>query len=84
LTNDGQPFSRQDDCSKQRADFVKFAADYKEKPNTTGVLITFMGDGMPAFMALLAKEMEPIVPQGQGMKHEKKSLETTEETAACR
>ncbi len=51
---------RQDDCNKQMADFVKFANDYKENPNTPGVLITFMGDGMPAFMASLSKELEPL------------------------
>jgi outer membrane protein OmpA-like peptidoglycan-associated protein len=51
---------RQDDCGKQMADFVKFANDYKQNPNTPGVLITFMGDGMPAFMASLTKELEPL------------------------
>lgn len=47
------------------ADFVKFAQDYKTNPNTTAVLITFMGDGMPAFMTSLAKEMEPLGPEYQ-------------------
>src|SRR4051812_22201082 len=42
-------YIRQDDCNKQMADFVKFAQDYKSNPNTPAVLITFMGDGMPAF-----------------------------------
>lgn len=53
-------YIRQDDCNKQMADLVKFANDYKTNPNATGVLITFMGDGMPAFMTSLAKELEPL------------------------
>lgn len=58
-------YIRQDDCNKQMADFVKFANDYKSNPNTPGVLITFMGDGMPAFMTSLAKELEPLGPEYQ-------------------
>ncbi|HTI12431.1 MAG TPA: OmpA family protein [Puia sp.] len=53
-------YLRQDDCNKQMADLVKFAGEYKTNPNTSGVLITFMGDGMPAFMTSLAKELEPL------------------------
>ncbi|THU37117.1 OmpA family protein [Niastella caeni] len=53
-------YVRQDDCNKQMADLVKFANDYKNNPNAPGVLITFMGDGMPAFMTSLAKELEPL------------------------
>jgi OmpA-OmpF porin, OOP family len=58
-------YIRQDDCNKQMADLVKFANNYKSNPNTPGVLITFMGDGMPAFMTSLAKEMEPLGPEFQ-------------------
>ncbi len=58
-------YIRQDDCNKQMADFVKFAQDYKSNPNATAVLITFMGDGMPAFMTSLAKELEPLGPEYQ-------------------
>ena len=53
-------YVRQDDCNKQMADLVKFAQDYKKDPNTPGVLITFMGDGMPAFMTSLSKELEAL------------------------
>jgi OOP family OmpA-OmpF porin len=53
-------YMRQDDCNKQMADLVKFAQEYKKDPNTPGVLITFMGDGMPAFMTSLSKELEPL------------------------
>ncbi len=53
-------YVRQDDCNRQMADLVKFASDFKSNPNTPGVLITFMGDGMPAFMTSLAKELEPL------------------------
>jgi outer membrane protein OmpA-like peptidoglycan-associated protein len=53
-------YLRQDDCTKQMADLVKFARDLKSNPNTPGVLISFMGDGMPAYMTALAKELEPL------------------------
>src|SRR5215467_8106809 len=53
-------YQRQDDCNKQMADLVKFAGEYKTNPNRPGVLITFMGDGMPAFMPSLSKELEPL------------------------
>lgn len=58
-------YVRQDDCNRQMADLVKFANDYKSNPNTPGVLITFMGDGMPAFMTSLSKELEPLGPEYQ-------------------
>ncbi|MDI3318392.1 OmpA family protein [Pinibacter soli] len=58
-------YVRQDDCNKQMADLVKFANDYKNNPNANGILITFMGDGMPAFMTSLAKELEPLGPEYQ-------------------
>ncbi len=58
-------YIRQDDCSKQMADLVKFAGMYKTNPNTPSVLITFMGDGMPAFMTALSKELEPLGPEYQ-------------------
>ena len=53
-------YVRQDDCGKQMADLVKFANDYKNNPTAGAVLITFMGDGMPAFMTGLSKELEPL------------------------
>lgn len=58
-------YVRQDDCNKQMADLVKFAGEYKRNPNAAGVLITFMGDGMPAFMTSLSKELEPLGPEYQ-------------------
>src|SRR5215213_8570529 len=58
-------YIRQDDCNKQMADLVKFASDYKSNPNTPGVLITFMGDGMPAFMTSLSKELDALGPEYQ-------------------
>jgi len=51
---------RQDDCNKSIADIVKFAQDYKNNPNIPGVFASYMGDGMPAFFAGLAKELEPL------------------------
>jgi OOP family OmpA-OmpF porin len=56
---------RQDDCFKSLADMVKFAQEYKANPSTTGVFASFMGDGMPAFFASLAKELEPLGPEFQ-------------------
>ncbi len=58
-------YLRQDDCGKQTADLVKFAQEYKQNPNAPAVLITLMGDGMPAFMTSLAKELEPLGPEYQ-------------------
>ena len=56
---------RQDDCNKSIADIVKFAQSYKADPNTTGVFASYMGDGMPAFFAMLSKELEPLGPDYQ-------------------
>ena len=56
---------RQDDCNKSIADIVKFAQSYKSDPNTPGVFASYMGDGMPAFFAALAKELEPLGPEYQ-------------------
>jgi len=53
-------YVRQDDCNKQMADLVKFASEYKTNVNAPAVFITFMGDGMPAFMTSLSKELEPL------------------------
>ena len=58
-------YIRQDDCNKQMADLVKFGQDYKNNPNAPSVLVTFMGDGMPAFMTSLAKSLEPLGPEYQ-------------------
>lgn len=58
-------YVRQDDCNKQMADLVKFAGEYKNNPNEPGVLVSFMGDGMPAFMTSLSKELEPLGPEYQ-------------------
>jgi len=58
-------YLRQDDCNKQMADLVKFANDYKNNPNSAAVLITFMGDGMPAFMTSLSKELDALGPEYQ-------------------
>lgn len=56
---------RQDDCFKSMADIVKFAQDYKNNPEASGVFASFMGDGMPAFFAALSKELEPLGPEYQ-------------------
>jgi OOP family OmpA-OmpF porin len=53
-------YIRQDDCNKQMADLVKFAGQYKTNPSAPAVLVSFMGDGMPAFMTSLSKELEPL------------------------
>ena len=58
-------YVRQDDCNKQMADLVKFAGEFKTNPNAPGVLVSFMGDGMPAFMTALSKELEPLGPEYQ-------------------
>ena len=55
-------YIRQDDCNKQMADLVKFAGGYKTNPNSPyhiGMSL-LAGDGMPAFMTALSKELEPL------------------------
>ena len=56
---------RQDDCNKSMADIVKFAQEYKKNPETPAVFASYMGDGMPACMAALCKELEPLGPEYQ-------------------
>ncbi|MBD2770165.1 OmpA family protein [Hymenobacter sp. BT664] len=43
---------RQDDVSKMQADLVKNALDLQQNPNTPGLLVSIMGDGLPAFSAV--------------------------------
>ena len=43
---------RQDDVSKMQADLVKNALDLQSNPNTPGLIVSIMGDGLPAFSAV--------------------------------
>ncbi|RZK31473.1 MAG: hypothetical protein EOO57_16290, partial [Hymenobacter sp.] len=43
---------RQDDVSKMQADLVKNALDLQASPNTPGLIVSIMGDGLPAFSAV--------------------------------
>ncbi|TDN36512.1 hypothetical protein A8B98_09180 [Hymenobacter sp. UV11] len=43
---------RQDDVSKMQADLVKNALDLQANPNTPGLIVSIMGDGLPAFSAM--------------------------------
>ncbi|MBC6989964.1 OmpA family protein [Hymenobacter sp. BT491] len=43
---------RQDDVSKMQADLVKNALDLKNNPETPGLIVSIMGDGLPAFSAV--------------------------------
>ena len=63
--------TRQDDCNKTCADLIAFAKAYKADPNTPGLIVTFMGDGMPGFeaglypeLAKLGADYEPVVIPG--------------------
>lgn len=58
---------RQDDCNKSIGDMVKFASDYKSNPNTPGLVLSLMGDGMPGFFSSLAKELAPLGPEYQAV-----------------
>ncbi len=51
---------RQDDCGKSCADLVAFAKDLKDGKTNDGVFITFMGDGMSAYMTNLSNELKPL------------------------
>ena len=43
---------RQDDTSKMQADLVKNALDLQSNPATPGLIVSIMGDGLPAFAAV--------------------------------
>ncbi|SNR29559.1 OmpA family protein [Hymenobacter mucosus] len=43
---------RQDDVAKMQADLVKNALDLQQNPDTPGLLVSIMGDGLPAFSAV--------------------------------
>ena len=43
---------RQDDVSKMQADLVKNALDLQGNPATPGLVVSIMGDGLPAFSAV--------------------------------
>ena len=46
---------RQDDVSKMQADLVKNALDLQNKPETPGLIVSIMGDGLPGFSAVQAE-----------------------------
>jgi outer membrane protein OmpA-like peptidoglycan-associated protein len=56
---------RQDDCFKSCADLVAFTKQYKEKPETPAVFITFMGSGIPAYISGISKQVEDLGPEYQ-------------------
>ena len=46
---------RQDDVSKMQADLVKNALDLQSNPATPGLVVSIMGDGLPAFSTVQAQ-----------------------------
>ncbi|TGE28589.1 OmpA family protein [Hymenobacter metallicola] len=46
---------RQDDVAKMQADLVKNALDMQNNPDTPGLIVSIMGDGLPAFSAVQAQ-----------------------------
>ncbi|TGE04910.1 OmpA family protein [Hymenobacter fodinae] len=46
---------RQDDVAKMQADLVKNALDLQNNPTTPGLVVSIMGDGLPAFSAVQAQ-----------------------------
>jgi OOP family OmpA-OmpF porin len=46
---------RQDDVAKMQADLVKNALDLQSNPATPGLIVSIMGDGLPAFSAVQAE-----------------------------
>jgi len=46
---------RQDDVAKMQADLVKNALDLQTNPETPGLIVSIMGDGLPAFSAVQAQ-----------------------------
>lgn len=50
---------RQDDCFVTIAEFIKNSEQLKENPNTIPLIMSFMGDGVPGFSAML-KDLHAI------------------------
>lgn len=46
---------RQDDVAKMQADLVKNALDLQQNPATPGLIVSIMGDGLPAFSVVQAQ-----------------------------
>jgi OOP family OmpA-OmpF porin len=46
---------RQDDVAKMQADLVKNALDLQQNPETPGLIVSIMGDGLPAFSVVQAQ-----------------------------
>ncbi|TPG71771.1 OmpA family protein [Hymenobacter nivis] len=47
--------NRQDDVAKMQADLVKNALDLQSNPQAPGLVVSIMGDGLPAFSAVQAQ-----------------------------
>ncbi len=45
---------RQDDTSKMQEDLVKNAVELQNNPNASGLIVSIMGDGLPAFSSVQA------------------------------
>lgn len=57
--------TKQEDCNVMCAELVKFARQLKEGKADKGVMITFMGSGVPAFIAGINKELAELGPEYQ-------------------
>lgn len=56
---------RQDDTNKSMADLISFAQQYKDNPNTPGLIVSYMGDAMSVGFDYLSKQLEPLGPEYQ-------------------
>lgn len=56
---------RQDDTNKSMADLIAFAQQYKDNPETPGVIVSYMGDAMSVGFDYLSKQLEPLGPEYQ-------------------
>jgi len=54
---------RQDDVAKMQADLVKNALDLQSNPETPGLIVSIMGDGLPGFSAV----QEQLKKAGTGL-----------------
>ncbi|GAA4363568.1 hypothetical protein GCM10023185_32360 [Hymenobacter saemangeumensis] len=54
---------RQDDVAKMQADLVKNALDLQNNPDTPGLIVSIMGDGLPGFSAV----QEQLQKAGTGL-----------------
>jgi len=56
---------RQDDCSASEQLFIKWIQDYHDSKTKAGVLVTYMGSGIPQYIHGIAEAVKALGPEYQ-------------------